>query len=48
MNLLARLDSTTAETILDIFEKMVNNGKTVVLVTHDASASATSHPRDGK
>ncbi len=34
-----RLDSTTAETILDIFEKMVNNGKTVVMVTHDASAA---------
>lgn len=34
-----RLDSTTAETILDLFEKMVNNGKTVVMVTHDASAA---------
>jgi len=34
-----RLDSTTAETILDIFEKLVKEGKTVVMVTHDASAA---------
>lgn len=34
-----RLDSTTAETILDIFEQMVREGKTVVMVTHDSSAA---------
>jgi putative ABC transport system ATP-binding protein len=34
-----RLDSTTAETILDIFERLVNEGKTIVMVTHDASAA---------
>ncbi len=34
-----RLDSTTAETILDIFELMVKDGKTIVMVTHDASAA---------
>ncbi|MEI8132126.1 MAG: ABC transporter ATP-binding protein [Leptolinea sp.] len=34
-----RLDSTTAETILDIFDKLVQNGKTIVMVTHDASAA---------
>jgi putative ABC transport system ATP-binding protein len=34
-----RLDSTTAETILDIFDRLVNEGKTIVMVTHDASAA---------
>jgi putative ABC transport system ATP-binding protein len=34
-----RLDSTTAETILDIFERLVKEGKTIVMVTHDASAA---------
>jgi len=34
-----RLDSTTAETILDIFEHMVKEGKTIIMVTHDASAA---------
>ncbi|NMB54271.1 MAG: ABC transporter ATP-binding protein [Leptolinea sp.] len=34
-----RLDSTTAETILDIFEKLIKEGKTVIMVTHDAGAS---------
>jgi putative ABC transport system ATP-binding protein len=34
-----RLDSTTAETILDIFEQLVKDGKTIVMVTHDASAA---------
>jgi putative ABC transport system ATP-binding protein len=34
-----RLDSTTAETILDIFERLVKDGKTIVMVTHDASAA---------
>jgi ABC-type lipoprotein export system ATPase subunit len=31
------LDSVTAETILQIFEKLVDQGKTIVMVTHDAS-----------
>jgi ABC-type lipoprotein export system ATPase subunit len=31
------LDSVTAETILRIFEKLVEQGKTVVMVTHDES-----------
>ena len=31
------LDSVTAETILQIFEKLVAQGKTVVMVTHDES-----------
>jgi putative ABC transport system ATP-binding protein len=31
------LDSVTAETILQIFEKLVTRGKTVVMVTHDES-----------
>jgi putative ABC transport system ATP-binding protein len=34
-----RLDSTTAETILDIFEQLVKEGKTIIMVTHDASAA---------
>ncbi len=31
------LDSITAETIFQIFEKLVNQGKTIVMVTHDES-----------
>jgi len=31
------LDTTTAETIFHIFEKLVERGKTVVMVTHDES-----------
>ncbi|MDF1512499.1 MAG: ATP-binding cassette domain-containing protein [Anaerolineae bacterium] len=31
------LDSVTAETILQIFEKLADQGKTVVMVTHDES-----------
>jgi putative ABC transport system ATP-binding protein len=34
-----RLDSTTAETILDIFDQLVVEGKTIIMVTHDASAA---------
>lgn len=34
-----RLDSSTAETILEIFERLVRNGKTIVMVTHDATAA---------
>jgi putative ABC transport system ATP-binding protein len=32
-----RLDSVTAETILQIFEGLVKRGKTIVMVTHDVS-----------
>ncbi len=32
-----RLDSVTAETILQIFEGLVEQGKTIVMVTHDTS-----------
>ncbi len=32
-----RLDSTTADTIMKIFENLVERGKTVVMVTHDTS-----------
>lgn len=32
-----RLDTVTAETIFEIFEKLVARGKTVVMVTHDTS-----------
>jgi len=32
-----RLDSVTAETIFEIFEKLVHQGRTIVMVTHDAS-----------
>ncbi len=31
------LDSVTAETIFEIFEKLVEKGKTIVMVTHDES-----------
>lgn len=31
------LDSVTAETILRIFEKLVDRGKTIIMVTHDES-----------
>jgi ABC-type lipoprotein export system ATPase subunit len=31
------LDSVTAETIFRIFERLVNSGKTIVMVTHDLS-----------
>ncbi len=31
------LDSATAETILEIFERLVSRGKTIVMVTHDES-----------
>lgn len=34
-----RLDSSTAETILEIFDQLVKEGKTIVMVTHDASAA---------
>jgi putative ABC transport system ATP-binding protein len=32
-----RLDSTTAETVFNIFEELVRNGKTIVMVSHDPS-----------
>ena len=30
-----RLDSVTAEAIFAIFEEMIRNGKTIIMVTHD-------------
>ncbi len=41
------LDSVTAETIFQIFEKLVAQGKTIVMVTHDESFAArfTRHLR---
>jgi putative ABC transport system ATP-binding protein len=32
-----RLDSVTAETIFQIFERLVQQGKTIIMVTHDAT-----------
>jgi putative ABC transport system ATP-binding protein len=32
-----RLDSITAETIFEIFESLVHQGRTIIMVTHDAS-----------
>jgi putative ABC transport system ATP-binding protein len=32
-----RLDSATAETIFHIFKKLVDRGKTILMVTHDSS-----------
>jgi putative ABC transport system ATP-binding protein len=32
-----RLDSTTAETVFDIFASLIRKGKTIVMVTHDSS-----------
>jgi ABC-type lipoprotein export system ATPase subunit len=34
------LDTVTAETIFQIFEKLVDRGKTIVMVTHDESLSS--------
>jgi ABC-type lipoprotein export system ATPase subunit len=34
------LDTVTAETIFQIFEKLVDRGKTIVMVTHDESLAA--------
>jgi ABC-type lipoprotein export system ATPase subunit len=39
------LDSVTAETIFGIFEKLVEQGKTVVMVTHDESLAARASRR---
>jgi putative ABC transport system ATP-binding protein len=35
-----RLDSVTAESILDIFSRLVSAGKTLLMVTHDESVAA--------
>jgi putative ABC transport system ATP-binding protein len=32
-----RLDSVTAETIFQVFAQMVDQGKTILMVTHDQS-----------
>jgi putative ABC transport system ATP-binding protein len=34
-----RLDSVTADTINQIFKRLIDQGKTIVMVTHDASAT---------
>jgi len=34
------LDSRAAEAIIDLFEELVNNGKTIVMVTHDPSMTS--------
>ena len=37
------LDSTVAQEVLDLFEQLVKQGKTVVLVTHDPAISARAY-----
>jgi putative ABC transport system ATP-binding protein len=34
------LDSATAEAVLDVFDELVQRGKTVFLVTHDKDVAA--------
>jgi putative ABC transport system ATP-binding protein len=47
-----RLDNTTAETVVQIFEELVQQGKTVVIATHDHSlvthVSHVIHIQDGE
>jgi len=47
-----RLDSVTAEVIFEIFEKLIDQGKTIVMVTHDRTVSQrvsrTLQIRDGE
>ncbi len=47
-----RLDSTTAETIFQIFIKLIQQGKTILMVTHDlgmaSRVSRTLHIVDGE
>jgi putative ABC transport system ATP-binding protein len=46
------LDSATAESVFDLFEKLVARGKTIVMVTHDndiaARVARALHVRDGE
>jgi putative ABC transport system ATP-binding protein len=46
------LDSTTAEAVFELFEKLVSAGKTIVMVTHDndiaARVARALHVRDGE
>ena len=46
------LDSTTAEAVFALFEKLVASGKTIVMVTHDndiaARVARALHVRDGE
>jgi putative ABC transport system ATP-binding protein len=46
------LDSTTAEAVFGLFEKLVRQGKTIVMVTHDddlaARVTRALHVRDGE
>ena len=47
-----RLDSTTAETIFHVFQSLVEQGKTILMVTHDSGlarrVSRTIHLSDGQ
>jgi putative ABC transport system ATP-binding protein len=47
-----RLDSLTAEVIFQVFEKLMKQGKTIVMVTHDRSiidrVSRVLEIRDGE
>jgi len=46
------LDSSTAEAVFELFEKLVASGKTIVMVTHDndiaARVARALHVRDGE
>lgn len=46
------LDSKTADAVFDLFQKMVDSGKTIVMVTHDTDlakrVSRTLHVVDGR
>ncbi len=37
------LDAATAQSVLDVFEQLVRQGKTVVLVTHDPAVASRAH-----
>ena len=37
-----RLDSVTAETIFQLFEQLITQGKTILMVTHDRSEAERS------
>ena len=38
------LDTVTSETIFRIFEKLVAQGKTIIMVTHDQELANTFYP----
>ena len=37
------LDPGTAQTVMDLFDRLIHQGKTLVLVTHDPSIAARGH-----